>query len=545
MKYDNLWEGTRSSYWLPAFSLPLLHWVKPFLPFLGLPDFILKQPLIWEQIYTQAALEYQTARETQDLSGKYYDQVIKQVVTKALQNLAAVAGRDVARDFERWVIAHFCCHELEIVLRRWQLLLAIACEPPGSRRDQVPPPAVLVPILPEIADFIGFDCPFNIHSEVRTVAPPPEYEQIPYERLGTCYEATMLIGAIQIALTIKALKAIASQLNAKERQKVVQWAQLQHKALNPSGYNRKELGGDKYLRVEPPCQDAPSVIDDQLPAQIYAPKKNTDLASHWQNYGDTWLKVLSLPTLPWVQPFIELMGVPKPILDQPEVWQRIYTNALNEYKQRRQEVEKQGELQREIVTKALKQLAAEMGRYVASDFERWVWVYFLNHKFGSMLRRWEVILGYAAFPKEEMLSQAPFCLASGWSHNKFPPPVALVPILPDIKELVSNRGELIQQIEGNAPPPIPEEDSYVRLGICYEATLILWAVNRELTIKALQAIASRLNEQERKEVIAWAKVEDKATWGKEYYWATIDLYQTDLDKFCFDIPSLLDILLEN
>ncbi|MEH1795490.1 hypothetical protein [Nostoc sp.] len=241
---------------------------------------------------------------------------------------------------------------------------------------------------------------------------------------------------------------------------------------------------------------------------------------------------------------IELMGVPKPILDRPEVWQRIYTNALNEYKQRRQEVEKQGELRREIVTKALKQLAAEMGQE-AIDFERWVWVYFLNHKFGSMLRRWEVILGYAAFPKEEMLIQAPFCLASGWSHNKFPPPVALVPILPDIKELVSNRGELIKQIEGNAPPPIPEEDSYVRLGICYEATLILWAVNRELTIKALQAIASGLNEQERKEVIAWAKVEAKATWGKEYSWETIDLYQTDLDQFCFDIPSLLDFPIEN
>jgi hypothetical protein len=40
MKYDHPWEG-RTRYWLPAFSLPLLDWVKPFLPFLGLPDFIL------------------------------------------------------------------------------------------------------------------------------------------------------------------------------------------------------------------------------------------------------------------------------------------------------------------------------------------------------------------------------------------------------------------------------------------------------------------------------------------------------------------------
>ncbi|MGF1935888.1 MAG: hypothetical protein RM347_016130 [Nostoc sp. ChiQUE02] len=60
MKYDNLWEGTRTSYWLPAFFLPLLHWVKPFLPFLGLLDLILKQPLILQQIDTQTALDYQT-----------------------------------------------------------------------------------------------------------------------------------------------------------------------------------------------------------------------------------------------------------------------------------------------------------------------------------------------------------------------------------------------------------------------------------------------------------------------------------------------------
>jgi hypothetical protein len=41
--------------------------------------------------------------ETRDLLGKYYDKAIKQVVTKALQNLAAVAGQDMAMAFERWI----------------------------------------------------------------------------------------------------------------------------------------------------------------------------------------------------------------------------------------------------------------------------------------------------------------------------------------------------------------------------------------------------------------------------------------------------------
>ncbi|MEH2159142.1 MAG: hypothetical protein V7K64_20390 [Nostoc sp.] len=61
--------------------------------------------------------------------------------------------------------------------------------------------------------------------------------------------------------------------------------------------------------------------------------------------------------------------------------------------------------------------------------------------------------------------------------------------MPEIRELVKNRRELEKQIEGIAPPQTPEEDSNVHLGICYEAMLIVWAVNRELTIKALQAIA--------------------------------------------------------
>ncbi len=156
MTYDNLWGYSASSYWLKALSLPLLHWVKPFLPLVGLPDFLLKHPHVWKQIYTQAVLEYQIIEKTPDLIMGKRGEPVRQAVTKALQQLAAQAGRDVAIDFERWIIRHFFCHEVEIALDEWQQLLAIACKPLDTRRHQVPPPTVLVPILPEIAELVSF-----------------------------------------------------------------------------------------------------------------------------------------------------------------------------------------------------------------------------------------------------------------------------------------------------------------------------------------------------------------------------------------------------
>lgn len=55
------------------------------------------------------------------------------------------------------------------------------------------------------------------------------------------------------------------------------------------------------------------------------------------------------------------------------------------------------------------------------------------------------------------------------------------------------------------------------LGICHRAALILWALNRDLVIIELEAIAFHLNEQERQKVIPWVKVKTQATWSQEYY----------------------------
>lgn len=258
------WGDWESRNYLKALSLPTLPWAAPFLPLLGLPNALLEQPSIWESIYTQAFIEHQTRYRLRDWTGSpdgERAELIRQVVTKALSLLAQQMGRNVAIDLEKWVRFHECCPEADRAMREWEKTLRGAYLSPNSRRyhRKVPPPAVLVPILPLIASLVNLDRRKEIDQHLMRVAPPPDYEQIPYEYMEHCFEATMLSGVIDRALTLKALQTIASRLNDTERSEVVTWAQAQARILYRGG-NPENLCGDKYLQVELPCFDVPSLL---------------------------------------------------------------------------------------------------------------------------------------------------------------------------------------------------------------------------------------------------------------------------------------------
>jgi hypothetical protein len=74
----------------------------------------------------------------------------------------------------------------------------------------------------------------------------------------------MLSQAASQGMIMKALQIIASKLNQEQRQEVVRWAQLQALALKPPR-DPEDICGDKYLQVEPPCSDFPSVLDSLEP----------------------------------------------------------------------------------------------------------------------------------------------------------------------------------------------------------------------------------------------------------------------------------------
>ncbi|TAF85709.1 MAG: hypothetical protein EAZ25_11710 [Oscillatoriales cyanobacterium] len=264
MELDFSWKDTESSEYLEALSLPTLPWAAPFLPLLGLPNALLEQPSIWESIYTQAFIEHETRYRMRDWTGTHGErgELVRQIVTKALPLLAQQMGRNVVLDLEKWVRFHFFCPEAERAMREWGITLRIAYFSPNSRKyhRKIPPPAVLVPILPLIEELVDFDRRTEIYQHLKRVAPPPPYEQIPYEYMEHCYEMTMISGVLDQALTLKALQTIASRLNDMERKEVAMWAQAQALIMYRDG-KPENLCGDKYLQVELPCFDVPSLLD--------------------------------------------------------------------------------------------------------------------------------------------------------------------------------------------------------------------------------------------------------------------------------------------
>lgn len=268
-EYNRLWRSSDEFNWLGAMSLPALSWVRPFLPLLGLPAVLVERPDIWTPIYKEMILDQRNrSRELSNLAIEVREQaeaqLLHQVITKALFKLADRLGQEVAVEFEHWVRRHFLCHEVELAMNAWLSVLRAACDPPGSRCDQVPPIVVLLPILPEIKNLVSLQHRTEINEAIEKVVPPPPYEQIPYEKMTTCYETLLVQKAAQQASTMKALQTIASRLNDKDRTQVIAWAVAQAEAIRPT--IKPRLKGNKYLQTKLPCSDLPSVFD--LPAPI-------------------------------------------------------------------------------------------------------------------------------------------------------------------------------------------------------------------------------------------------------------------------------------
>lgn len=267
-EYNRLWRSPDQDRWLSAMSLPALSWARPFLPLLGLPTALVEQPDIWTPIYEQMIFEYRNrSREIRNLEIEVREQaeaqLLYQLISKALFKLAEQLGQKVAVEFEHWVRRHFLCHEVELGMNAWNSVLRAGCAPSNSRYDQVPPPEVLLAILPEIKDLVSLQQRIEINEAIEKVAPPPPYEQIPYERMVYCYETLLVQKAAEQTSTMKALQLIATRLNDCSHAEVITWAVAQAEAIRPT--IKPRLKGNKYLQTELPCSDLLSVFDLRSP----------------------------------------------------------------------------------------------------------------------------------------------------------------------------------------------------------------------------------------------------------------------------------------
>ncbi|MDY6786120.1 MAG: hypothetical protein SW833_26840 [Cyanobacteriota bacterium] len=238
--------------WLDALTLLVLPWAKPFLPLIEIPKLLEEKPSLWTEIYDRKLASLKTRSERPEtMTRQELEAVYPLAILQAMHQLAERGGKEVALELERWVRRYFRHHESHIPLASWRLVLNLTFL--LERHDRIPPPAVLEPIVPEIQEL---DQKFSeARYEIYEVAPPgPEYEGF-----SKCFEMTLWNGAAYYAYPIQALRKIAQRLNSIERKEVVNWAEQQAKVMVPKK-NPEQLCGDKYLRVEPPGFDMPSIL---------------------------------------------------------------------------------------------------------------------------------------------------------------------------------------------------------------------------------------------------------------------------------------------
>jgi hypothetical protein len=254
-KFD--WDNVQSEEWLGALSLPTLTWMQPFLPLLGLPTALLEDLESYKSIYIDVATEYETQIRAKDWVAIQYagrGEVLRQAVVAILQQLSTQIGHDVAVELEQWVCFHFFCPEASSAMNEWGIVLRHAYLSPDSR------------LLPELHDLVRLDRRKEIWCALKQLAPPPAYEQTPYEKLDNCYECTLASNAIDQALTFKALQTIANHLNELECLEVVDWAKTQDLIMNPKYGHPERLCENKYLQTtlpQPPTQLALEFSDKQ------------------------------------------------------------------------------------------------------------------------------------------------------------------------------------------------------------------------------------------------------------------------------------------
>ncbi|MDY7012668.1 MAG: hypothetical protein SVX43_03530, partial [Cyanobacteriota bacterium] len=236
-----------------ALSIPVLPWVKPFFPFLEIPDPLLDNLSVWEEIYFQHLAELRARCDGPEVTTrKEVETIYPSGILQAMHQLAERGGIAVALELERWVRRYFCPHESHRPLHRWRLILKLTFL--LERHDRIPPPAVLEPLVPKIEQLSNN---FNkAQDEIYNVAPPAP----PHAMIVKCAEATLISGALYHTFPVQALRKIAQQLNRAERQEVIYWAERQARVMVPRS-DPSQLCGERYLRVEPPGFDMPSILD--------------------------------------------------------------------------------------------------------------------------------------------------------------------------------------------------------------------------------------------------------------------------------------------
>ena len=222
----------------------------------------------------------------------------------------------------------------------------------------------------------------------------------------------------------------------------------------------------------------------------------------WQpNTGLQWLRALALPSQPWVTAFLEEMRFPPTLIANRHIFEAIYNAAVEKRAALWQANKGLGYLPeldtaitREFVTEALAQIESKVNSSAAKAFQEWAYRNLIHIEMAGSLLAWRVILRHA-------------CREGNPVYALVSPPQCLLPLLPKIANLVSyERDEEVGKNLQRLSPPYKDEDN-LGLDISPEAMTVEEIIRNELTRDAMRCIVDVLSELERREIIAWAKLQ--------------------------------------
>ena len=243
------------SSWEKAFELPVLPWVKPFIPLLGLPQKLVEHTSNLVGLHQQLSDSHEKAFEaaTEPVDVEAESQIVYNCARGALEELVRRTSHEIAVDFELWARRHFIMSEIQHTLWSWGLVLHR-----GYNFTQEKPSA-LNRHLPELADFLSQEKHDWLNAEIYRLAPEPTQEEVELG-LDISPYGLSVEEVVSSEWTIESLKILASDLTQFELDEFMEWAH----SLDRSTFPPESLKGDRYLRLPSPWLDLPTILAGSL-----------------------------------------------------------------------------------------------------------------------------------------------------------------------------------------------------------------------------------------------------------------------------------------
>ena len=249
----------------------------------------------------------------------------------------------------------------------------------------------------------------------------------------------------------------------------------------------------------------------------------------------SWSEAFEIPTFSWAKPLLPLFNLPPTIVANlpllKSLHQQIDEELTQGYNWAREnhhlgdlwDLDKQVLIQ--TIRHAFQKLALEVGNEVAKEFELWARRNFVDSKVIDALFSWQLLFTTLSNPRrEEKLPLLP-------ANLKDNQPQFLNSLWPCVEEYMGTklRDNLDKQVESIAPPPTPE---HLEEGLDEhpDHLTVLHLVYRESTIATLQCMASKINSQQKQELMAWL-----VGYG-ETVWIEVDV---ERDSYCLTTKTLL------